>query len=154
MRNIAIVAAEQLVAAVARQHHGDVAARHLRDVPRRDRRRIGEWLVEVRHQIVENRDGVRLDDELVVVGAEMLRDQARVLQLVERRLVEADREGLHARAGGLRHQADHHARVDAAGEKRAERHVADQMRGDGAGQHVAQLLDGVGFRSAERLFCR
>ena len=34
--NVAIVAAEQLVAAVAREYDGDVLARHLGDVPRRD----------------------------------------------------------------------------------------------------------------------
>ena len=36
----------------------------------------------------------------------------------------------------LRHQADDEARVDAAGEERAERHVADQMRADGVAQHA------------------
>ena len=83
MRQVAVVAAEQLVAAVARQHDRDVAPRHLRDVPRRNRRRVGERLVEVRDQPVEDADAVRLDDELVVVGAEVLGDAARVLELVE-----------------------------------------------------------------------
>ena len=65
-------------------------------------------------------------------------DAPRVLELVERRLVEADREGLHARAGDLGHQPDDQARVDAAREERAERHVADQVRADGVGQHGAR----------------
>ena len=92
VRDVAIVAAEQLVAAVAGQHDGHVPrAPSPRHAPRRDGGRIGERLVEVRHQPVEDADAVRLDDELVVVGAEMARDAARVLELVERRFVEADR---------------------------------------------------------------
>ena len=67
----------------------------------------------------------------MVLGAEMLGHAARVLELVERRLVEADRERLHRAPDAAAISADDEARVDAAGEERAERHVADQVRADG-----------------------
>ena len=114
VRHVPVVPAEQLVAAVARQNDRHVTARHLRHVPGRDRRRVGERFVEMPHEPIENADGVRLHDELVVIGSEMPRDAPGVLELVERRLVEADRERLHASARRLGHQADDEARVDAA----------------------------------------
>ena len=69
----------------------------------------------------------RREDVLVVVRAEVLRDRARVIRLVEAPLVEADRERLHRlRRPLLDHHRDDRARVDAAAEERAERHVADK----------------------------
>ena len=50
VRDVAVVPGEQLVAAIARQHDGDVPARQLRDIPGRNGRRIGERLVEVRRR--------------------------------------------------------------------------------------------------------
>ena len=85
VRQVALVAAEQLVAAVARQHHGDVPARHLRDVPGRDRRRVGERLVEVRDEAVDELDarpaGRRTRDGRCRSGRAT---GARMVQLVER----------------------------------------------------------------------
>ena len=54
MRDVAVVTAEQLIAAVSGKDDRNVPPCNLRDVPRRDRGRIGERLVEVRHEIVEN----------------------------------------------------------------------------------------------------
>ena len=99
----------------------------------------------MRDEPVEDADRVRLDDELVVIRAEVVRDAPGVFQLVERRLVEPDGKRLHARAGGLRHQADNQARVDAAGQERAERNVAHQMRADGVGEHVEERHGRVGL---------
>ena len=47
-----------------------------------------------RSSSVEDADRIRLDDELVMIGAEMPGDAPRVLELVEGGLVEADRERL------------------------------------------------------------
>src|SRR5690349_8313261 len=73
----------------------------------------------------------------------MAGDAARVFELVERRLVEADRKRLDASAGGFRHQPDDEAGVDAAREERAKRDVADQMRADGVAQNRAQVANRV-----------
>ena len=112
MWNVAIVSAEQLVAAIPRQHDGHVLSREPRYVPCRNRRRVGERLVELFDQVIENRHPVRLDDELVMIGSEVRGNAARVFELVERRLVESDRERLDLLAGGLGHQANHQARID------------------------------------------
>ncbi len=72
VRQVAVVSAEQLVAAVARQHHGDVPAGNLRDIPGRNRRRVRERLVEMLDQPIENRQAVRSHDELMVFSAEVL----------------------------------------------------------------------------------
>ena len=65
------VAGKQLVAAVAGQTDRDVLARQLRDVERRDRRRVGKRLVVVQRQRLGDSDAVRRDDLFVVIGAEM-----------------------------------------------------------------------------------
>ena len=78
------VAGPELVAAVARQRHGDVLARRRRHVVGRHRRRVGERLVEVPRELRQQIDDVGRDDLLVLLASEMLGDGARVLQLVER----------------------------------------------------------------------
>ena len=65
----ALVAGEQLVAAVARERDGHVPARHLAQQEGRDRARVAERLVVVPDEPLDEVDGVGLDDELVVVGA-------------------------------------------------------------------------------------
>ncbi len=100
------------------------------------------------YQTIEDAHRVRLDDELVVFGAEMIGDASRVLELVERRFVEADRKRLHACGGRFGHQADDEARIDAARQERAERHVADEVRANGVGEHVAERVHRVLLGSA------
>ena len=73
-------------------------------------------------------------------------DEPRVGELVARAgLREADRERLHRPVHLLRHQRDDQARVEAAAEHRAERHVAHQPQADGllelGEQALAPLLD-------------
>ena len=105
---IALVAGEQLVAAVARERHGDLAAGEPADQRGRDLRRIGERLVVDRRQLGHQRQAVlRPDVELGVVGAEVRGDLPGERRLVVLRLAKADREGAHRlRARGL-HQRDH-----------------------------------------------
>ena len=94
------IAGEQLVAAVAAERDGHGLAREPRQQVRRQDRRVGERLVEEvgdRREQVEHR--LRGEDLLVVVGAEVLGDTARVPRLVEAAVAEADRERLDALAG-------------------------------------------------------
>ena len=78
-------------------------------------------------------------DQLVVVGAVQLGHLAGQLQLVERALLEPDREGAHAVGALARGERGERRRVDPAGQHHADRHVRDQMRADGVAQALAQL---------------
>jgi hypothetical protein len=44
----------------------------------------------MRHELIEDPYTVRLDDELVVIGAEVLRYPTGMLELVEGRFIETD----------------------------------------------------------------
>src|SRR5206468_1290529 len=90
------VSREKLVAAVAPERDLDVQPREFGQEVRRDDRRIPERLIEQRRQLGnEAEQHARLERELVVIGAEVRRDLARMSRLVERALDETDREGLH-----------------------------------------------------------
>ena len=59
-----------------------------------------------------------------------VRHRARVFELVERAILERDRERLERPIDHPRHQRRDGAAVDAAGEEHAERHVAHQPEAD------------------------
>jgi hypothetical protein len=79
-------------------------------------------------QTIEDPQGIRSHDQLVMVGAEVLRHPPRVRELVEIRLVEADGKGLDRPCRHAGHQRDDETGVDAARQERAERHVAHHVR--------------------------
>ena len=66
------IAAEQLVAADAGQNHCDVAPRELGHQEGRYERAIGYRLIHVPQQPRQQRDDIRLYDDLAVLGAEQL----------------------------------------------------------------------------------
>ena len=90
------------------------------------------------------------DDELVVIGGEVLRQPPGRVELVKGRLVEANREGLDRPRRRPRHQPDDEARVHASGEERADRHVAHQVRLHGVGENRREALRGLVHRAGER----
>jgi len=57
-QSITGVTAEELIAAVTGEDHGDIAARQLRDEVRRDLRRIGERLIVKRRQAWNDLEGI------------------------------------------------------------------------------------------------
>src|SRR4051794_15170178 len=61
-----------------------------------------------------------------MLGAEMLRDAARVRKLVVRRLAKTDRERLYRLRQMAAHQRDDDARIEAARKERAERYVRNE----------------------------
>ena len=63
------VPAEQLIAAVTRQGDGDIASREVRHEKRRQRRWVGEWLVQRAGDLLEQKVRVRPHDELRVPRA-------------------------------------------------------------------------------------
>ncbi len=77
----------------------------------------------------------------VLLDAEMPRHRSRVLELVERVLVEADRRRDDPPGAGVGHGRHDRARVDAAREKRAERHVADQAKTHGFADERVEPLE-------------
>src|SRR5207253_4721205 len=79
---IALVAREGLVAAVAGERDGDVAARDLRDEQRRERRLVAEGLVERLREPRQQLARIGLDHDLLVPGAVPRRDLTRVAPLV------------------------------------------------------------------------
>ena len=120
------VAGKVLIAAVAVESDGDVAARELGQVHGRYRGLVAERLAVVPDEPWQNGNRRRLDAELLVLGAEQFGDLPGVLGLIERGHIEADRERLHGTGGRLRHRRHHGARVDPAGEKGTERNVASK----------------------------
>ena len=141
VRFVGVVAAEQLVAPVARQRHRDVGAGKLRHQKGGEERDVGEGLVEVDDQAVEQLDDVGDDLPLAVSGGEALRDPAGVRQLVVAPVREAHAEGVDRRSvalGGLGHERHDGARVDAAREEGPQRHVRHHLAGDGAAERLAQ----------------
>ena len=78
-------------------------------------------------QAVDDVERIRPDHELVMIGGEVLREPPRSIELVERRFVEADREGLDRPRRCPRHQPDDQARIHASREQRPDRDVADEV---------------------------
>ena len=97
------------------------------------------------HQRREHLDGVGADDELVVIAAKGVGDDARVRQLVERGLFEPDGKRLHRPVHQSRHDRDNRARVDATAQKRAERHVRQQPLAHRVGEQRHELGARVGL---------
>ena len=64
--------------------------RELRYVPRRNGGGVPERLIEGSDEIVEDIERVRRDDEFVVIGSEVIRDEARGFDLVVPRLAKSD----------------------------------------------------------------
>ena len=148
---VAGVAAEHLVAAFAGEDDGDVFAGQLGNEVERDAGGPGDGLVlmpdEARQRVEEV---LHADDDFVVLGADGLRDVAGVGELAVFGFLVADGEGLDGPVEVALHESGDGGRIDAAGEKHAERDVAHQTHADGLFQAVAALGDPGGVARASR----
>ena len=128
--DVLVVPGEQLVAAVAGQHHlhrpGGEPGHHVGG----DGGGVAERLVEMPREVLEVAERLGSQHELVVLRREGPGDLAGVRELVVVRLAEPDGEGLHRRAAEPRHRGDDGARVDAAAQEGAEGHVAHEVQAD------------------------
>ena len=127
-RFVLSITAEELVGSLARERDGHMSRCEPAEREEAQRRKIGEGLVQVPDEILEV-DGVvgERELELVVLGAQGVRDGTRVGELVLRAgFDEPDRERLHGLAHVACHQRDDQARVETTTEHRAQRHVAHQ----------------------------
>ena len=81
----------------------------------------------------------RRDGHLVVLGADVSGREPRVRKLVGLAIVEAHGKCLNGLVRGARDERRQHARIDAARQKHAERHVAHQVTRDGCFEPRAQI---------------
>src|SRR5207247_6322093 len=88
----------------------------------------------------------------VVLGAEALRDGARIGRLVERGFAKAKIERSQRAGPRARHVVDHETRVDAPGEKRAERYVGDELGAHAVADRGIDAIDQL--RAVERQIAR
>ncbi len=84
-------------------------------------------------------------DERVEFAVQMSRDSLGVLHFVVRAFVESHRNRDRPRRARLAHVGDYGRRVDAAGEKGAERDVADQAVADGIPKLRVELVQVLRF---------
>ena len=115
------------------------------------RRVVGEGLVEDLDDLGSSSCAVRADDELVVVGAEALGDQPRVVQLVEKPasskpIVKVLTGSLGLAAG----ERGERARVDPPGEQHADRDVGDEVRAHGVVRARSRSSASSSARAPER----
>src|SRR3954451_17759745 len=90
----------------------------------------------------------------MVIRSVPLRDAPGVVELVERTLLEPDRERAERLACFLRGEWGERRGIDTAGKEHPDRHVADEMRARGVAQARAQLLQELGFVVAAQLLDR
>ena len=133
------VAREELVAPVPAEGDRHVASGELREIVGRDRGGVGEWLVEVAHELRDEVGDVGRDGQLGVVRLESPGDEPGRRALVVRRIVEADRERLDGAGVDPPRQRDDGARVEPAAQEDAEGNVRDQLPSHGVREEVQEL---------------
>lgn len=136
----AAIARESLVRTVARQRDRDLFAREFAHAVGRQGARVGEGLVEHVGDLVDQFEVARRDGARAVIGREALGNLLRISRFVERRLIEADRAGLHRLRARFGHQRDDRAAVDPARQKGAERNVGDHAVCDGGAHQMDQMF--------------
>ena len=148
MVDVALIAVEELVGALADLHDDRPGlARESADEVLRHRRPVRQRLVlvvdELGHELAHR---LLVDEDLVVVGAEVARDHARVLELVVARVPTWSRRVRpHRGVGELGHQRDVGRGVQAARQEDAERDVGHHALADRLAEPVAHLGDHLGL---------
>jgi hypothetical protein len=138
--DIAAVAREGLVAAVAGERHGHMLARHLGHEVGRHGRGIGQRLVVEPRERVHRQARIRLEHLGVVARPDPGRRTARRVELVVALLAEAHRARDHRFLRRTRHAVDHRGRVDAARQKSPQRNVGHQPIAHAAVEPFEDLL--------------
>src|SRR5262249_2962984 len=93
-REVAAIATEHLVAAVTRHRDGHVGTRELREQIRGKAGAVGIRLIKDPPDVEQELARYRLEDLVMMLGAEMPRDRPRRLVLALARPLKSDREGL------------------------------------------------------------
>src|SRR5438270_9544264 len=145
-----VVAGEKLVRSLSAEEDLHLLTRLAADEIGGNDRRIRNRLIETPDELRQQLSEVGLQDELAIAGAELLRDEARVMHVARARLLQrgivgtvSDRVTANRFRRHLRGRGEDTARIDAAAEEDPERHVADEMPRDGAAEQRSELLGGV-----------
>src|SRR5688572_938227 len=149
VRQVCLVAAEQLVTAVTHENDLDVAACKLRDEIGRENGEVAYRIIDVVHQTVEKVEHLWPDDLDAMRQRKVPGNPTRPLGLVIARIVEPYAEGLRAV-----HRRDHDRAVDPARQECPERHVAHQLAADAVPDENVQFILPVGLGSPGCRSCR
>jgi len=107
------VAAHQLVGAFAGQHHLHALRSELRQHEDGNVGGFADWRATAKHGgLPVVHEGLGLDHQFLMVCAELLGDDAGMVELGIFRLAEADREGPHRACTVLHHGRDHGGGID------------------------------------------
>ena len=146
---VAIVSAEQLIAAIATDDHLDVAAGETCQEPGAKRQRVRR-LIERADQVGQGGRDVRRDGFVAMMRAEQLSHLACGGGFIEAPIVQADREGLKVFGAELaRHHRDQQARIQAAAQEGAHGHVADHVEFQRFFQLGLQCIDQIVERGCQ-----
>ncbi len=144
------VAAEHLVRSLSGEHHLDLPRRGFRqDHPRYlDQRQARRFAVPDR--LVDPREvlGPTSDAATPVSGALVVREGAQGSDLVDRRIVEGDREGLQRVVEPVCGQHRHRARVETRAQPRTDLDIASQVNSDRLLELCGKGLDQLVVRAA------
>ncbi len=136
---VAVVASEQLVAAVATKYHLDLLASHLRDHVHTNGQRIGRF-VELADESRQGGEQGWADLLLVVPRAITFRHQSCRRRLIELTIRQTHGERLEIIGQAMMHQQRHdERRVQATAHEGTDRHIADQVQSDAVDQTLLQL---------------
>ncbi len=149
---VAVVAAEGLVPAVAGEADRDVVVGELGHHAGGELGGVGKGLVVHVGQPVHQVENVlRGDREFGVVRAQVVRDLFGVAGFVVGLGLEADGEGPDGLGGAGLHERGDQGGVDAAREQRAQGHVREHLVLDRVAEQSFQMVGGFGFGAGERV---
>jgi hypothetical protein len=149
---VPVVAAEDLITAIAGEGDGHVAPRQRTDEELRNLSGIGVRLVEDLGEAGDRVERVLARHEHFGVARSQMLSHARcVRRFVEVRCLERDRIGPYGVRCGLLHEGDHDRGIDAAGEERPQRNVCLHSKPDGFRESPLELRRRLGIGAGERL---
>src|ERR1035438_2326000 len=138
------VSGQCFIAAFPGKNYFDAFASQLSDEEKRNAGRPDDWLVFMPNKVGESAKKIfAADEHLVVYRIEMLGHSPGVGQLAVGLFGIPDRKCLDGPAPDFRHQCGDGARVEAAAEKYAERHIAHEVALHRSFEQVAITFDVV-----------
>jgi hypothetical protein len=100
-------------------------ASHLGQIIDGQSRAIPKWFVKRRDELRQSLQGLGSHHKLVVIGAKVFGNQARVCAFVVRFFFETYAKGLYWLAGNATHVRDDEARVNSTAQKRSKWHIGN-----------------------------
>src|SRR5947207_14448856 len=101
------------------------------------------------HKQRQYREGIRFNNELMMIGSPLDRYATRVDEFVICGFLKPDRESLNRLFGKAGHQSHDDRRIYSARKERAQRNIADHSEANGFGKFFAKHFRGFGFAEIE-----